>query len=111
TKSGVRKSRTVPPTKDSSNPVQRSTVRGTVCYPDKSPAIGLSVVAFDRDAASEDRLGDAITDEKGGYRIAYGDAVFRRPPNGSRGADVFVRVHGANGDLPFQSRTRRNAPA
>ncbi len=85
-------------------------VRGLVSYPDKSPAVGLKIVAFDKDIGGEDRLGEAVTDDKGGYRIEYDDARFRRSSKESRGADVFVRVLSASGGQLFESKTRRNAP-
>lgn len=85
-------------------------VSGTVSYPDKSPAVGLTVVAFDKDVGGEDRLGEAVTDDKGAYRIEYDDARFRRSPGETRGADIFVRVLSASGGQLFQSKARRNAP-
>src|SRR6185503_8904570 len=106
----TRKSKaTRPATKDSSDPARRFVVRGTVSYPDKSPGVGLLVTAFDQDVAGKDQLGQAVTDEKG-YRIEYSEARFRRSRNERRGADVFVRVYGATGDLLFQSKTVVNAP-
>ena len=96
--------------KDASDPGQRLIVHGTVSYRDTSPAIGLTVTAFDKDIGGEDRLGQATTDAIGGYRITYSEAEFRRSPNESRGADIFVRVHGANDELLFQSKTMPNAP-
>ncbi len=96
--------------KDASDPGQRLIVHGTVFYRDTSPAIGLTVIAFDKDIGGEDRLGQATTDAIGGYRITYSAAEFRRSPNESGGADVFVRVYGANGDLLYSSKTVRNAP-
>src|SRR5687767_10721122 len=64
-------------------------VSGTVTYTDKTPAAGVTVIAFDQDIGGEDRLRDAVTDEKGLYRIEYTDAQFRRSKNESRGADIF----------------------
>ena len=108
----VRKSEAIVlPSKDSSDPVQRLTVRGTVSYADKSPAIGLTVIAFDKDVAGEDQLGEKITDAKARFEIGYSGATFRRSSRERGGADVFVRVYGANADLLFQSKTVRNAPA
>src|ERR1051325_2473720 len=99
------------PQKALSGAVQPLVVRGTVLYPDKSPAIGLSVVALDKDIEGEDRLGEVVTDAKGGYWIDYSDARFHRSQNEKLGADVFVRVYRADGDLQTQSRIVRNAPA
>jgi len=86
-------------------------VRGTVSHPDKSPAVGLTVVAFDKDVQGEDRLGHATTDAKGGYHITYSVAQFRRSSSERGGADVFVRIQDANDELLFQSKTVRSAPA
>src|SRR5215813_4370648 len=86
------------------------TVRGTVTYPGKFPGVRLNVGAFDQGIGGEDRLGEAITDEKGRYRIEYTDGRSGRSKYQSRGADVFVRVHSADGALLAQSRTVRNAP-
>ena len=97
--------------KDASDPGQRLIVHGTVFYRDTSPAIGLTVTAFDKDIGGEDLLGQATIDATGGYRITYSAAEFRRSPNESGGADIFVRIHGANDVLLFQSKTVRNAPA
>ena len=101
----------IPPTKDSGDPVQHLIVRGTVSYPDKSPAIGLTVTAFDKDVGGENLLGNATVDAKGNYHITYSAAQFRRSSNESRGADVFVRIHDVNNVLRFQSKTVVNAPA
>jgi hypothetical protein len=70
-------------------------VHGTVSYPDTSPATGLSISAFDQDIGGEDRLGAAVSDGKGRYRIEYGDAQFRRSKNERQGAYPMVMV------LPF----------
>jgi hypothetical protein len=94
---------------DDHGPSKRLVV-GTVSYPDDSHADGLSVVAFDKDVGDENRLGDAITDSKGRYRIEYGDAEAGRKRDESRGRDVFVRVHDENAELLFQSQMVRNAP-
>lgn len=89
------------PRKDPSDPGQRLIVRGTVSYRDMSPAAGLTVIAFDKDIGGEDRLGQATSDATGGYLITYSAAEFRRSPNESRGADIFIRIHGANDLLLF----------
>lgn len=86
-------------------------VYGVVLNSDSTPAAGLTVIAFDKDVPGEDRLGQATTGAKGGYRITYSEADFRRSPSERGGADVFVRIHGANDVLLFQSKTVRNAPA
>lgn len=106
--SGKRGARSIEAGVDSS---AKYVVRGTVSHPDKSPAVGLKVVAFDKDIGGDNRLGDAITDDKGGYRIEYNDASFRRSPKESRGADIFIRVMSASGEQLFETKTRRNAPA
>ena len=90
---------------------ERLIVRGTVSYADKSPAVGLTVIAFDKDVSGEDQLGERITDAKTRFEIAYSAAKFRRSSRERGGADVFARVYGANGGLLLQSRTVPNAPA
>ena len=44
-------------------------VRGRVSLADGSPAVGLKVVAVDRDLRREQALGEAQTDRNGGYHI------------------------------------------
>ena len=85
-------------------------VRGTVTHPDKSPAVGFKVIAFDKDVSGDDRLGEALTDASGSYRIQYGDASFRRSPKESRGADIFIRILSDISEQVFESKTKRNAP-
>ncbi len=85
-------------------------VHGQVKYADGRPAAAVKVIAFDKDVPGADQLGEATTDADG-YQITYSAAKYRRSPHEKGGADVFVRVYGANGVLLFQSRTVRNAPA
>ena len=99
------------PRSEPDEPTQRLIVRGTVSYPDTSPAAGLTVIAFDKDIEGEDRLGEATTDAAGAYQITYSAAQFRRSKNEGRGADVFLRVYSAKHELLFQSDTVGNAPA
>lgn len=86
-------------------------VSGTVTDQNGTPITGVRVVAFDRDVAAEDRLGNAVTGAEGTYRITYGEKQFRRSANERGGADLFVRVFDEQDRLLFQSRTMRNAPA
>lgn len=85
-------------------------VQGVVTNSAGSPAVGLTVIAFDKDIGGEDRLGEAITDKGGAYEITYSPARFRRSKNERSGADVFVRVYQGKDELLFQSKTKRNAP-
>ncbi|MEO8157222.1 MAG: neuraminidase-like domain-containing protein [Betaproteobacteria bacterium] len=106
--SSKRQTRSIETGKDSS---AKYVVQGSVTHTDKSPAIGFKVIAFDKDIGGEDRLGDALTDKEGRYRIEYSDADFRRSPKESRGADVYVRVFSAGGEQVFETKTKRNASA
>lgn len=104
-----RKSQAVAPKRSSVDSAQRLSVHGVVSYPDKSFADGVTVIAYDKDVAREDELGQATTDAQGAFHIPYTDAQFRRSKSESRGADVFVRVYNAKNELLGQSKTVRNA--
>jgi hypothetical protein len=65
-------------------------VRGRVSLADGSPAVGLKVVAVDRDLRGEQALGEAQTDRNGGYYIRYFARQFMRPDQ--RRANLMVRV-------------------
>jgi hypothetical protein len=83
-------------------------VRGTVRLADGSPAAGVAVAAFDRDLRSEEPLGNTLTDESGGYEIAYAAHQFRRAEK--KTADLMVRVGNGNGPPLATSPIRFNAP-
>ena len=46
----------------SDEPAQHYIVRGVVSHPNNAPAAALTVIAFDKDVAGEDRLGEGATD-------------------------------------------------
>ena len=85
-------------------------VYGVVLHSDSTPAQGMTVIAYDKDVSGENLLGESTTGAKGSYRIVYSAAQFRLSKNESGGADIFVRIHGVNDVLLFQSKTVRNAP-
>ena len=83
----------IPPTKDSSNPVQRLVVRGQVRLADGTPLAGALVRAYDKDLRSKEQLGKSepvITDTKGRYEIPYAAEQFSRAEK--RGADLLVEA-------------------
>ena len=90
---------------------ERFVVFGTVTYSDTTPAVGLPVIAFDKDESREDRLGQATTDASGAYKIPYRAAAFRRSPKERGGADVIVRVYNDQNELLFTSKKKNSAPA
>ncbi len=79
-------------------------VTGLVIHGDE-PLPGVTVRAVDVDRASEQRLGEAITDEEGRYRITYTRPDFSRAERG--GADLVVRVHDEV-DAPIGASRRRH---
>ncbi|OQW61976.1 MAG: hypothetical protein BVN28_05975 [Nitrospira sp. ST-bin4] len=86
-------------------------VFGIVTNADATPAAGLTVIAYDMDESSEDRLGQATTDTRGAYRILYSATDFRQSEKERGGADVIVRVYNDQSELLFTSRKKNNAPA
>lgn len=82
-------------------------VRGTVQLADGSPAAGVTVMAFDQDLRSEEKLGEALTNELGNYEITYTADLFRRAEKET--ADLVVRAQGVNETAPAGSPTRFNA--
>jgi len=85
-------------------------VYGIVLKADSTSRVGYTVVAFDKDIAGEDRLGEAITNADGSYSITYTEEQFQRSENEKGGADLFVRILTQGGESLFQSKTNRNAP-
>ena len=74
-------------------------VSGRVRWAGGEPAAGLTVRAFDRDLRHEQPVGDATTDDAGGYRIAYTRERFTRSEKAA--ADLFVRVFSRDGSQPL----------
>ncbi len=83
-------------------------VWGRVSLSDDSPAVGLKVVAADRDLRHEQVLGKAQTDRDGFYRILYSEQLFHRAEKGH--ADLVVRVLGPDGDVLAATEILFNAP-
>jgi hypothetical protein len=84
-------------------------VGGQIRAVDGQSTGSLLVRAYDRDLRSEQLLGDATTDERGGYRIAYTAVQFRRADK--RSADLLLRVFAADGTSPLgESAVMFNAP-
>lgn len=83
-------------------------VRGRVSLADGSPAVGLKVLAVDRDLRREQPLGEAQTDRNGGYHIRYSERQFQRAEKGR--ADLIVRVLGPDGGVMAASEILFNAP-
>jgi 5-hydroxyisourate hydrolase-like protein (transthyretin family) len=83
---------------------------GQVRYVNGGPAAAIKIIAFDKDVAGEDRLGEAITTANGTYRISFSEDQFRRSSSERGGPDLFVRVLAEDGESLFQSNTVRNVP-
>src|SRR5258706_571430 len=94
------------PQKDEDN---NFVVYGQVMYADNKPAVGVEVVAFDLDVASEDKLGTALADAHGHFSIAYTAAQFKRSAAERGGPELIVRVYDKNGNAIGQSRRINNA--
>lgn len=86
-------------------------VSGQVVYADKTPAAGLTVIAYDRDMSGDTLLGQAVTKEFGAFEIPYSEAQFRRSKNERGGADVIVCVYNDKQECLFKSKKKNNAPA
>ncbi|MEO6545003.1 MAG: hypothetical protein ABIP05_13285, partial [Nitrospiraceae bacterium] len=84
-------------------------VSGQIVYSEKRPAVGVKVVAFDLDMASENNLGTALTDAKGRYSIVYSAALYKRSAAEKGGPELVVRVYNEQGELIGQSRRVNNA--
>ena len=68
----------------------------------------INIGVFDRDLRADQLLGQARTDDQGGYRIGYYPRQFRRAEKGS--ADSVVKVFGLDGTLLITSPVMFNAP-
>lgn len=91
---------------------QKYVVSGTVKYADSTPAVGLTVIAYDKDVSGKDILGQpVVTNESGTFAIPYSDADFRRTKEERGGADVIVCIYNAEKELLFTSKKQNNAPA
>lgn len=91
---------------------QRYVVSGAVTYADSTPAVGLTVIAYDKDVSGKDNLGQpVVTKESGAFAIPYSDADFRRTKEERGGADVIVCIYNAEKELLFTSKKQNNAPA
>lgn len=90
---------------------QQYSVFGVVLSADAEPATGITVLAYDNDVASQDLLGQVVTDAKGAYAINYTEALFKRTSQERGGADIVVRVLNAQQKSLFASKKKNNAPA
>lgn len=90
---------------------QKYLVSGTVTYADSTPAVGLTVIAYDGDESGTDKLGSAATDQAGNYTIRYSEADFRKTKKERGGADVIVCVYDADKTPLYTSKKKNNAPA
>ena len=83
-------------------------VRGQIRHEDGSLLRGVRVRAFDKDLRSEELLGEAVTNDKGRYQIAYTAKQFSRAEKKS--ADLMVRVFSPKGLLLAASGILFNVP-
>ena len=91
---------------------QKYVVSGTVTYADSTPAVGLTVIAYDKDMSDKDNLGQpVVTTESGAFAIPYSDADFRRTKEERGSADVIVCIYNAEKELLFTSKKQNNTPA
>src|SRR3569832_2087994 len=65
-------------------------VKGQIRQADGSVAVGITVIAFDKDLRSEEALGKVKTDSDGRYQIQYTAELFQRREK--KTADLIVRV-------------------
>lgn len=87
-------------------------VSGTVTYDDSTPAVGMTVIAYDKDMSGKNYLGQpVVTTESGAFAIPYSDADFRRTKEERAGADVIVCIYNAEKELLFTSEIQNNVPA
>jgi hypothetical protein len=71
-------------------------VHGTVVEEESGrPLAGLRVRAYDKDLIFDDKLGDTLTDAKGGFDISYSEVHFR--DLNETHPDVYVRVYDPTG--------------
>lgn len=91
---------------------QKYVVSGTVMYADSTPAVGLTVIAYDKDMSGKNNLGQpVVTTESGTFAIPYSDADFRRTKEERGGADVIVCIYNAEKELLFTSKKQNNTSA
>ena len=98
-------------TKQTVNADQQFSVFGLMTHSDATPAAGMVVLAYDNDVASQDLLGQAVTDAKGAYAISYNEAQFKRTKKERDGADIVVSILNAQQKVLFTSKKKNNAPA
>jgi hypothetical protein len=84
-------------------------VFGAVRDRDRKPVAGVSVRAYDRNAADETVLGEDVTTAAGDYRIVFPEARFRQTTAEQEGPTLLVRVFGAHGEQIGQSAIVSNA--
>ncbi len=83
-------------------------VSGMIVYASGAPAAGLKIAAFDRDLRSEEALGETQSGRDGAYSVVFSERLFIERERG--GADLVVKVFGADGALLVASTTLFNAP-
>ncbi len=83
-------------------------ISGT-CYDNLlQPLVHSTVRAFDQGMRKETLLGEAVTNDQGGYSISFGVAAFAK--TGKQSPDVFVSLYARNGKAVKSSETYYNAP-
>ena len=75
---------------------------GTVTDEEGQPLPGLMVSAFDKDRKYDDKLGGALTNAKGQFKITYIKQDFMEGPE--PGADLYLTVIDEAGQLLYSSR-------
>jgi hypothetical protein len=70
------------------NQPKKFIVRGRLSQPDGSPLSGIIVRAYNKGLRSEQLLGEAVTDDNGGYEIKHAVAS----------ADLILRAFGPEGE-------------
>ncbi len=99
------------PPKDDQTPSEREAwvVRGRVIDENGQGMAGLMVSALDRDRRYDDKLGSALTNREGEFRITYRIQDFREGLE--PGSDLYVTVIDINGNLLYSSidNIRENA--
>ena len=83
-------------------------VHGTITREGDRSLSGLTVVAFDRDLRTRQKLGAGNVDPQGGYSIPYSAGSTVRAERGS--ADVYVEVRDRDDNVIGKSETTFNAP-
>ena len=91
--------------------VPESTYRvyGTVRDQYQRPLARARVDVFDRDIRSLQKLGSAVTDERGAYQVRYSRSEFARQDK--QAADIVVQVFSADGTKLQETPTTFNASA